>query len=92
MRVYLVSLAAGVLVGAIYGILGVRSPAPPVVALIGLFGMLLGEQGVAIVRRAVSGHPVTAAWVSQNCAPPILGAPTGKDRSTAHRSNGDRSS
>ena len=39
MRTYVVSLAVGVLVGIIYGLLDVRSPAPPVVALIGLLGM-----------------------------------------------------
>lgn len=30
MRMYLISLAAGVFVGVIYGLLGIRSPAPPV--------------------------------------------------------------
>jgi XapX domain-containing protein len=44
MKVYLVSLSLGLFVGAIYGFFGVRSPAPPVIALVGLFGMLLGEQ------------------------------------------------
>ena len=44
MRSYLIALAAGVLVGAIYGLLRVRSPAPPLVALVGLLGILLGEQ------------------------------------------------
>ncbi len=47
MKAYVLSLCVGVLVGAIYGVLGVRSPAPPVIALLGLLGMLLGEQGVA---------------------------------------------
>ena len=44
MRVYLLSLGAGLLVGIIYSLLNVRSPAPPVVALAGLFGILIGEQ------------------------------------------------
>jgi XapX domain-containing protein len=44
MRVYLLSLGAGLLVGVIYSLLNVRSPAPPVVALVGLLGMLIGEQ------------------------------------------------
>ena len=35
MKMYLLSLGAGVLVGIVYSVLGVRSPAPPVVALIG---------------------------------------------------------
>jgi XapX domain-containing protein len=57
---YLLSLAAGLLVGAIYGLLGVRSPAPPAIALVGLLGILLGEQVVPVVQRAVQGHSVTA--------------------------------
>jgi XapX domain-containing protein len=44
MRVYLLSLGASLLVGIIYSLLNVRSPAPPMVALVGLFGMLIGEQ------------------------------------------------
>jgi XapX domain-containing protein len=44
MRVYLLSLGAGLLVGVIYSLLNVRSPAPPVVALVGLLGILIGEQ------------------------------------------------
>ncbi|URN99780.1 XapX domain-containing protein [Leclercia adecarboxylata] len=40
----LISLAAGVLVGLLYALLKVRSPAPPALALIGLLGMLAGEQ------------------------------------------------
>ena len=38
MRVYLSSLGAGLLVGVVYSLLNVRSPAPPVAALVGLFG------------------------------------------------------
>jgi XapX domain-containing protein len=50
MKAYLVSLAVGVLVGLIYGLLRVKSPAPPTIALMGLFGMLAGEQLVAVIR------------------------------------------
>ena len=45
MRAYLFSFLIGCLVGVIYAALRVRSPAPPVVALIGLLGMLAGEHG-----------------------------------------------
>ncbi|WP_164311660.1 DUF1427 family protein, partial [Streptococcus pneumoniae] len=44
MKLYLLSLAVGLMVGAIYALVGVRSPAPPVVALVGLLGILVGEQ------------------------------------------------
>lgn len=53
MKPYLISLAAGLLVGGIYSILSVRSPAPPAIALIGLLGILLGEQVVPLVRTAL---------------------------------------
>lgn len=51
---YLVSLAAGILVGAIYALMRVRSPAPPVVALAGLLGILIGEQGVGMARAMLA--------------------------------------
>eukprot|EP01041_Mallomonas_annulata_P041760 gene41760-65904_t len=35
------------LIGSIYSLLGVRSPAPPIIALMGLLGILLGEQAWA---------------------------------------------
>jgi XapX domain-containing protein len=41
---YLVSLAMGLAVGVAYGLVQVRSPAPPLVALIGLLGMVLGSR------------------------------------------------
>lgn len=48
---WLVSLAIGAGVGILYGLLGVRSPAPPVIALIGLLGMLGGEQVATLARQ-----------------------------------------
>ncbi len=62
MKLYLASLAAGVLVGVLYALMGVRSPAPPVVALLGLLGMLAGEQIPGAVRHVLKGE-----W-------PVLGA------------------
>lgn len=50
MKIYLVSLGVGLLVGVIYSLLHVRSPAPPMVALIGLLGILLGEQAIPVYR------------------------------------------
>ena len=66
MKPYLVSLAAGILVGAIYALLRVRSPAPPVIALVGLLGMLAGEQGVGLVRA----HLWPPAVSEPSAAPP----------------------
>jgi XapX domain-containing protein len=50
MKMYAISLAMGVLVGLIYGATGVRSPAPPLVALVGLLGMLGGEALLPIAK------------------------------------------
>src|ERR1700740_527657 len=44
MKVLLVSFAVGLFVGVLYGVIRVKSPAPPIVALLGLLGMVLGEQ------------------------------------------------
>jgi|BogFormECP04_OM1_1039644.scaffolds.fasta_scaffold98534_1 XapX domain-containing protein len=51
MNGYFVSLLMGLAVGAAYGLLQVRSPAPPTIALVGLLGILLGEQAVDLVKR-----------------------------------------
>ncbi|PYU47643.1 MAG: XapX domain-containing protein [Acidobacteria bacterium] len=50
MKVLFLSFAVGLGVGVLYGLIRVKSPAPPIVALLGLLGMVLGEQlGVAIL-------------------------------------------
>jgi XapX domain-containing protein len=54
---YAMSLATGLAVGAVYGLLAVKSPAPPVIALIGLLGILVGEMAVSHWR----GHPDATA-------------------------------
>jgi len=63
MKIYLISLAVGVLVGVIYGLLHVRSPAPPVVALIGLFGMLVGEQIPPLMKSLWLHEPLAVSWL-----------------------------
>src|SRR5580693_4583613 len=44
MKVLFVSFVVGLGVGLLYGLIRVKSPAPPIVALLGLLGMVLGEQ------------------------------------------------
>lgn len=51
MESYLLSLGAGVLIGVVYSVIKVRSPAPPLIALVGLAGMLIGAQAIAPVRH-----------------------------------------
>jgi XapX domain-containing protein len=48
---YFVSLLMGLAVGVVYGLVQVRSPAPPLVALAGLLGMVLREQAVDMAKR-----------------------------------------
>lgn len=62
MKVYLISLAAGLLVGVVYSLLQVRSPAPPLVALVGLLGILAGEQAIPLAKRLAAGGSVLTAW------------------------------
>ena len=80
MKMYLLSLGAGILVGIVYSLLNVRSPAPPIVALVGLLGILLGEQVVPMVRHALRGAPVTLGWIAEHRLPHICGElPSGTD-------------
>ncbi|MET0339206.1 MAG: DUF1427 family protein [Caulobacter sp.] len=70
MKIYLLSLGAGLLVGVIYHLLGVRSPAPPAIALIGLLGILLGEQMIPTARRLVTPDaPATQSQEAQASKP-----------------------
>jgi XapX domain-containing protein len=65
MKIYLLSLGAGLLVGVIYSLLNVRSPAPPVVALIGLLGILVGEQLVPLAKGVWAREPTAVSWLHQ---------------------------
>ncbi len=60
MKIYLLSLGAGLLVGVVYSLLQVRSPAPPQVALIGLLGILVGEQLVPVGKAYFGFTDATA--------------------------------
>ncbi|XUY28704.1 XapX domain-containing protein [Agrobacterium sp. rho-8.1] len=64
MKIYLLSLAVGLLVGVIYGLLNVRSPAPPVIALVGLLGILVGEQIVPLARTIWNREPAAVSWLN----------------------------
>ena len=80
MKLTLISLGAGLLVGLIYSLLGVRSPAPPVIALVGLAGILLGEQLVPIAKR-LTDRTELVRFIQNDCVPHVLGSPpVKKDR------------
>ncbi|CDI10899.1 XapX domain-containing protein [Agrobacterium pusense] len=65
MKVYLLSLGAGLLVGIVYSLLNVRSPAPPVIALVGLLGILVGEQIIPFARTIIDREPAAVSWFNQ---------------------------
>ena len=60
MKAFLLSFLVGLLVGLLYAAVKVRSPAPPLVALTGLLGMVIGEavwpRAIAVLSRLHLGH------------------------------------
>lgn len=72
MKIYLLSAGVGLLVGILYSLLGVRSPAPPVVALVGLGGILIGEQIVPIAKRLAERAELTR-FVREDCTRHVFG-------------------
>lgn len=72
MKIYLLSLGAGLLVGVIYSLINVRSPAPPVVALVGLLGILIGEQLPPLLRGLWAKEPTKQSW-HQQVKPHVFG-------------------
>jgi len=78
MRAYILSLGAGLLVGIVYSLLNVRSPAPPVVALVGLLGILVGEQIIPVAKHMLEGSHLALAWRQSQCTPHIFGLLPGR--------------
>ena len=73
MKLYLLSLGAGLLVGVIYALINVRSPAPPVIALVGLFGILAGEQIPPLVKTYLRQTPAGHSWMQHQVRPHVFG-------------------
>jgi XapX domain-containing protein len=83
MKIYLLSASSGILVGIIYSLLNVRSPAPPLVALVGLLGILVGEQVIPVSMQLMSGSSFAVAWRQARCGPHIFGPLPGRRADTA---------
>ena len=57
---YIVSLLMGLIVGVVYALVQVRSPAPPLIALVGPVGHGAGEQAVDMAMRHLPPSPQTS--------------------------------
>jgi len=79
MKPYLFSLLAGLLVGVIYSLMNVRSPAPPLIALVGLLGILAGEQLLPVAKQVLSGSAFHTAWNESKCSQHIFGSLPGRN-------------
>jgi len=73
MKPYLLSLVAGLLAGVVYAVLHVRSPAPPIIALLGLLGILIGEQVPSFIQHIVRGEVAASAWLGRQVKPHLFG-------------------
>ncbi|WP_110597702.1 XapX domain-containing protein [Salinicola lusitanus] len=89
MKLYLLSIGAGVLVGILYSLLQVRSPAPPLVALLGLLGMLCGEQVIPVAKHVLGGTSLTSAWHRADCSNHILGVLPGRNNGASSNPSPD---
>jgi XapX domain-containing protein len=63
MKALLISFVIGLLVGIVYGAIRVKSSAPPIVALVGLFGMVLGEQAGWFLTKKMQTTNVALAHI-----------------------------
>jgi XapX domain-containing protein len=63
----LISFSVGLLVGVLYGVIRVKSPAPPIIALLGLLGMVLGEQlgGWILTKKISVTHAASVCLVGK---------------------------
>ena len=63
LKTYSVSLSVGILAGLVYAVLDVNSPAPPIIALVGLLGMQVGEHDIQLIKKIIKREPVNFHWV-----------------------------
>ena len=88
---FLISLGIGFGVGIAYFILKVPSPAPPLIALAGLLGMVLGEHAIPMIKAQIS-LPVRSGpdvgTTKEKDTPTKMGAPgAGLPESDARQEN-----
>ena len=64
MKVMSISFAVGVFVGILYGVIRVKSPAPPIIALLGLLG-----NGAWRTTRRLGYHKESQRGKCRRCLP-----------------------
>ncbi|MGC1784649.1 MAG: DUF1427 family protein [Acidobacteriaceae bacterium] len=71
-KVLTASFSVGLLVGVFYGLIRVKSPAPPIIALLGLLGMVLGEQlgGWVLAKRVSVANAAVVCLVGKHWGQP----------------------
>jgi XapX domain-containing protein len=79
MKDLLISFAVGAFVGLLYGAIKVKSPAPPIIALLGLLGMVIGEQvgGWVHTRNANVAHAAATCISGKHWNPRVEAAEQG---------------
>jgi XapX domain-containing protein len=82
MKVLFLSFIVGLGVGVLYGLIRVKSPAPPIVALLGLLGMVLGEQfGTWIHTKKLDvSRAASVCLVGERYDRHLYNPPSGKTR------------
>ncbi|WOD20135.1 DUF1427 family protein [Paraburkholderia kirstenboschensis] len=68
---YIISLGVGFGVGLLYWLLKVQSPAPPLIALAGLLGMVLGEHAIPVVKAQFFAQSAAVEAASPSSALPV---------------------
>ena len=91
MKLYVLSLGAGLLVGIVYSLLNVRSPAPPLVALVGLLGILVGEQVIPVGKQWLAGSAFMSACDKTSAVAHVFGQLPGRNQATPTRSTEEQS-
>lgn len=83
---YVISLGVGFGIGLVYWLLKVQSPAPPLVALAGLLGMVLGEHAIPVVKAQFFAQASTVQVAEQ----PVekVAKPGASQVTTRHGANG----
>jgi XapX domain-containing protein len=82
MKVLFLSFVVGLGVGVLYGLIRVKSPAPPIVALLGLLGMVLGEQfGIWVQTKKLDvSHAASVCLVGERYDRQLYNPPSGNTR------------